>query len=130
MIKIHSNIIPFNGFIAMTIWPFVFIRNDKRHLYNSTADRHERIHAEQQKEVLIIAITMALSAVLTGSGWWSLLWLPLYYYLYLMEWVICLVACKPYYNISFEREAYRYETDASYLQHRPLFAWISLIRNS
>lgn len=46
MIKIFSNIIPFEGFLAMTVWPFVFIRKELRQKYTATVDRHEHIHAE------------------------------------------------------------------------------------
>lgn len=65
---------------------------------------HERIHNAQMRE---------------------LLWLP-FYILYVLEWLWLLIRFrnphKAYMNISFEREAYRYGHDLSYLSRRPRFA--------
>ena len=70
MIKIFSNIIPFEGFLAMTVWPVVFVRKELREKYTATVDRHENIHVEQQKEVLMVAIVliMATAAWTKASG--------------------------------------------------------------
>lgn len=29
MKKIYNNIIPFKGYTAMCLWPFIFVRNDE-----------------------------------------------------------------------------------------------------
>ena len=125
MIKIFSNIIPFEGFLAMTVWPLVFIRKEYRQKYTETVDCHEQIHAEQQKEVIAVAIVLTLStAVWTGSAW-TLMWLPLYFYLYIVEWLLRLIfGGDAYRNISFEREAYSHEEDKEYLRMRKHFAWL------
>jgi len=46
MITIKNNIIPFKGFTAMTLWPFVFVRKDREQNYTHTAKNHEAIHGE------------------------------------------------------------------------------------
>lgn len=61
---------------------------------------HEKIHTEQQKELLFIP----------------------FYIFYLIEWVVKFICYKSwneaYYNISFEREAYAHGHDLSYLSRR------------
>lgn len=73
---------------------------------------HERVHTAQQKELLFIP----------------------FYVIYLVEWLIKLIKYKnwknAYYNISFEREAYKYGKDLSYLQKRKLYSWIKYIKSS
>jgi hypothetical protein len=56
---------------------------------------HETIHGRQQVELLIIG----------------------FYLVYLVEWIF-----KGYKNISFEKEAYKYERDSEYLSKRKAFA--------
>jgi hypothetical protein len=128
MIKIFSNIIPFKGFLALTVWPVVFIRKEFRQKYTETVDRHEHIHAEQQKEVLAVAIMLTLYTLAWTGSWLSLLWLPLYFYIYIVEWLLRLAFGKgnAYRNISFEREAYSHEDESDYIQKRTPFAWICL----
>ena len=62
MIIIRNNIIPFEGFDAMTIWPFIFIR--KGEMLTPRIIRHEEIHGEQQKEILLILLFLGASVVL------------------------------------------------------------------
>jgi hypothetical protein len=126
MIKIFSNIIPFKGFQAMTVWPVVFIRQELREKYTATVDRHENIHAEQQKEVLMVAIVFTLATAVWTDSWLSLLWLPLYFYIYFTEWLMRSIFSKEdaYLDISFEKEAYKHENDPDYLPQRIPFAWL------
>ena len=50
MIVIKNDIIPFNGYKAMTVWPFIFSRTEL-----SNVDlNHEKIHGKQQLELLIL----------------------------------------------------------------------------
>lgn len=108
MIIIRNSIIPFKGFSAMTLWPFVFVRRDAR--FTATTERHERIHGEQQKEMLIL---------------FFLLW-------YGVERLVRLIMYRnrdrAYSNISFEREAYGNERDEDYLQRRRRFAWLHYLK--
>ena len=65
---------------------------------------HEKIHTAQQRELMFVP----------------------FYILYLLEWMLLYAKLKnwhgAYMNISFEREAYRYGRDLSYLRHRKHFA--------
>jgi len=66
---------------------------------------HERIHIKQQLELLILP----------------------FYVIYLIEfgigWLRHKNKKKAYMNISFEREAYKNDTDFSYLKKREWWAW-------
>ena len=110
---VYNNIIPFNGYLAMCIFPFIFVRKDARAL-KTTDINHETIHGKQQIE---------------------LLWV-LFFVWYGIEWFIRLVAygfdCHlAYKNISFEQEAYLHEDDLIYLNNRKLFAsWKYLFKTS
>lgn len=133
MIKIYNNIIPLKGFVALTMWPLLFIRKAAAWRYDEVADRHENIHGEQQKEMLVIGCTMAVILAVCGCGWWSPLALPLFFYWYGIEWLIkyCYYrdTDKAYKNGALEREAYANQNDMTYLSHRRPFAWVGYIVN-
>ena len=57
---VFNNVIPFQGFIAMCLWPFIFVRNNDAKRYNVVVNNHEHIHAEQQKEMLCVGIILAV----------------------------------------------------------------------
>jgi hypothetical protein len=118
---IHNDLIPIKGFTALSIGPLIFARKDCK-LYDSTI-RHETIHWEQQKELLIIG----------------------FYLLYLLLWLWEIVRClfnhrrgmyrateklnvfkRAYYSIAFEREAFRHEREKDYLAIRKHYVWASL----
>jgi hypothetical protein len=92
MIWIKNRLIPFDGYKAITIFPFVFYKGSKPTLKTIN---HENIHGKQQIELLIIP----------------------FYIIYLIEAIF-----KGYKNISFEKEAYRKEQDFDYLKRRKIFA--------
>ena len=50
MILVNNKIIPFKGYKAVTIWPFIFVREP----LNEVDLNHENIHGRQQLELLII----------------------------------------------------------------------------
>jgi len=103
---INKYIIP-NGFVAITIFPFVFYK-DKKYI---TVHRniHEKIHLRQQVEMLIIP----------------------FFTWYLIEYLIRLIQYRnsriAYRNISFEKESYNNETDLGYLKRRELYSWIKYL---
>ena len=107
---IYNTLIPFPGYKAMAIWPFVFVRSKYEDGGMADKDiRHESIHLKQQGEMLVIPF---------------IIW-------YLAEWFVRLFKKgNAYRNISFEREAYANEGDETYLQHRKHYAWIHYLRNS
>jgi hypothetical protein len=86
---------------AITIWPFVFIRDDG----NEITINHESIHIKQQQELFILP----------------------FYLLYFWEWLIGrmkgLDGREAYLKISFEKEAYSNELNPDYLSTRPKMAW-------
>lgn len=97
---IKNNLIPFPGYLAMTIGPFIFTRKNSRPLDEVTIN-HEAIHWEQQKELLILP----------------------FFLLYVVEYLARLVMSgfnhkKAYRNISFEKEAYEHETDMTWIKNR------------
>lgn len=69
MIVIRSHIIPFGGYSAVTIWPFVFVREGYAKEDSAKYERtlnHEKIHGRQQLEMLLV----------------------LFYVWYLVEWLV------------------------------------------
>lgn len=110
MITIKNNIIPFKGFSAITLWPFVFVRKDAR--MAATTIRHENIHGRQQKELLLVG----------------------FYLLYGIEWIIKLCyyrnSITAYKNISFEREAYSNQSNITYLDERKPYAFVKYIKTA
>ena len=79
-----------SSFNALTIWPFIILKN-KNLKDNKVIINHEKIHLRQQIE---------------------LLWLPFFIF-YLLEFLTKLIIYKKpklaYNNLSFEREAYHNE---------------------
>jgi len=86
---------------AITIWPFVFIRDDG----NELTINHESIHIKQQQELFVLP----------------------FYLLYFWEWLRGrmkgLDGREAYLKISFEKEAYSNELNPDYLSRRPKMAW-------
>lgn len=111
MIKVRNYFIPLPGYKCMTIWPFVFIRilSGVNGQYNDVDATHEGIHGEQQKETLVFLF---------------LVW-------YVFEWIVRLVIyrnqAEAYRNISFEQEAFMYQSDMTYLNERKRYAWVRFI---
>ena len=134
MIKVFNNIIPVSGFVAMAMWPLLFIRKKAAWRFDEMAERHEEIHGEQQKEMLVIGAAMALILAVCGCGWWSLFALPLFFYWYgverLIKWAYYRNSNTAYKNIGFEREAYSNQSDIVYLYDRKPFAWLDYIINN
>ena len=71
---------------------------------------HERIHTAQQRELLFVP----------------------FYIVYIIEWLVRLVQYRnskvAYLNISFDRDAYTYGRELTYLEHRPPYAWQRVLR--
>lgn len=91
---IYNNYIPLKGFRAMSFFGIIFARTSSKPLSKETIN-HECIHHEQQKELLFIG----------------------FFIIYFIEFIF-----KGYYNISFEREAYKYGQDLNYLSRRKHYA--------
>lgn len=132
MITIYNNLIPFKGYKAMCVYPFLFVRKTAN--ITDTDINHEKIHGEQQKEVLVVfALLLVLAVVLGLLPWWLILVSPLAYFtLYGLEYAVrlCLYGFNhpvAYKNISFEQEAYAFQGDANYLNTRNAFAFVKFL---
>lgn len=100
---IYNNIIPIKGFSAINLFGVIFARIEAKPLTEQTI-AHEKIHAAQMKELLFV----------------------FFYLLYALEWVVLYVrykdANRAYFNVSFEKEAYKYQGYSHYLRARKHFA--------
>ena len=101
---IRNRLIPFNGFNAMNLFGVLFVR-EYADLSGHTIN-HERIHSAQMLEMLVVP----------------------FYFFYVSEWLFRVLFTKDrftkkaYFNISFEKEAYRNQQNKHYLKHRKHFA--------
>jgi hypothetical protein len=129
MIVIYNRLIPFKGFLAMTVWPLMFVRSDARELTDTDVN-HESIHARQQIEMMVTAFAIATIVFFFGGAWWTLLTCPVWYFLwYGVEYIIRCIAYagdtrKAYRNILFEQEAFAHQDEEDYLDKRKPFAWL------
>jgi len=95
--------IPFlvpKGFVAVSIWPFLWVRNKKEACSDKILLNHEKIHHQQQKELLMIGFFV----------WYVLEYLGLYLKYQNSK--------KAYREISFEKEAYQNEHNFDFLKNR------------
>ena len=92
------------GYIAITIWPFIFVWKEKAEY--KVLLRHERIHLKQWEELFLIGFIV----------------------LYLFFFIVELIKLKnwnaAYRSIPFEKEAYRNQDEDDYLSTRKRMAWI------
>lgn len=101
---IRNSLIPVGKeFSAINLFGILFVKHDVT--VSERLVNHEKIHTAQMRE---------------------LLYLP-FYIIYVMEWLCLFVKYKgssyeAYKNISFEKEAYRNETNLKYLSGRKRFA--------
>ncbi|NNF85722.1 MAG: hypothetical protein HKP28_06750 [Winogradskyella sp.] len=104
MIVIFKLIVP-NGYAAITLWPFIVLKN-KTLKDNESLINHEKIHLRQQIELLILP----------------------FYLMYGIEFIVNLIRyrnwIKAYVNISFEKEATAHDCDLNYLVRRPFWNFI------
>lgn len=126
--KIYNSLIPFRGYVAMTILFWVFIRKEYKDRISETTINHETIHAYQQTEIWTAsAIITLLSIFLFGLSWWWLLLCPaIPIALYLLSWIIEIILPPydmAYKNICYETEAYYNENDMEYLKKRKWFTF-------
>ncbi len=86
---------------AITLFPFIFIRDDG----DEVTLNHESIHIHQQRELFVL----------------------FFYILYIYDWMVGLFKYRSpslaYARIRFEQEAYEFDGDSEYLSRRKRFAW-------
>ena len=119
MIKIVNSLFPIEDYIAMTVWPFIFIQKKNERLYDDVADNHEHIHGKQQIEMFIVGIILAIGLYFV-IGWWCLLALPIFFYWYGIEYLLRSIfgSGNAYRKLLVEQEAYDHENDMEYLSKR------------
>jgi len=103
-LKAFFLIVPGMSANAMAIYPFILLK-DKKLQDDPALVNHERIHLQQQIELLVLP----------------------FYLLYLLHYLVNLLVYKrhhqAYLNIVFEKEAYACEQRLDYLKNRKLFSW-------
>lgn len=104
MIIVKNKLIPFDGYKAMTVWPFIFVRTE----LGEVDLNHEKIHGRQQIEMLWVVFFI----------WYGIE--------YLLRSIFG--GYNPYRKISFEREAYDNDVDLDYLKHRRFWAFLKYIK--
>ncbi len=107
MIILRTKLVP-SGYKAMTIGPFILTRPGTK-LWDTDIN-HEKIHWKQEIEMLII----------------------FFYIWYCFEFLVRLIIekewKKAYRKISFEQEAYEYETNLAYPRFRPWYRWVKYLK--
>jgi len=96
------------GYLAITIWPFIFVRN-KGLLEVDDLINHEKIHLKQQLELLLVIFYL----------WYGIE--------YLVHYIKYKDTIKAYRRISFEVEANIHEKNLEYLNSRKLFSWFKYL---
>ena len=96
------------GFRGLTFFPFIFMA-DKDDKLNKVFINHEKIHIRQQLELLILPF---------------FIWYGIEYLFRLVQYKD---KKKAYYNISFEREAYKNEKDLNYLKKRSFYKFLNYL---
>ena len=106
-IIIKSNLI-LKPYICLNLFGLLLTR--EKTMIDKYVINHERIHTQQQKELLFIP----------------------FYILYILEWLFRLLQYRSpheaYKNISFEREAYNHGHDLLYLPKRKPYSWTKFLK--
>lgn len=106
---IYTTYFPLKGYAAINLLGVIFARKEFSPLSYKISN-HEAIHTAQMKELVYL----------------------IFYIWYGVEWVVRLCQYRntkqAYYNISFEREAYKHEFDLGYLKNRKLFSFKKYLR--
>jgi hypothetical protein len=111
-VKIMTNFLKFflgKNIAGITLCPFgIYIKRE--YLTKRQTINHEKIHWQQQLELLII----------------------FFYIWYLMEWFIRIFVNgkAAYRSLSFEREAYSNENNNDYLNTRKPYTWLKYIKKA
>jgi len=95
---------------GITLFPFIILREKyKGTERGAEVLNHEKIHIEQQKELLVLP----------------------FYVLYILFFIMNIILMRPrgpYREIPFEKEAYANEKDFTYLKNRKRYAWVKCFR--
>ncbi|MFW6225765.1 MAG: hypothetical protein ACOC3V_02245 [bacterium] len=87
---------------GITLAPFgIYLREDVYDRQDKKTINHEKIHWQQQLELLIIP----------------------FYIFYIIFWIF-----YGYRNMPFEREAYEHDRDFEYLKNRKMYSWVKYFK--
>lgn len=130
--EIYTKHFPKKGYTALTVWPFVFVRTDMKKFFTKKAKRHEKTHALQQIEMLVVGLLLTWLMYEMGFGWYSVSGLFVFFEVYILEWIMKIPFCKndtdvAYMSISFEQEAYGFQDIEDYNEKRRHFAWLKYL---
>lgn len=107
---IYNKYLPIKGYVAINLFGLVFARKEFKPISERTLN-HERIHTAQMKELLYV----------------------FFYLWYGIEWIVRLFQYRDrkeaYYNISFEKEAYKNQYDWEYLKARKKYQILRYLSN-
>ena len=109
MLIVFSKYLVPKGFVGITIFPFVILRNKNLKNYEVLLF-HERIHLKQQSEMLVV---------------FFFIWYGIEFLIRFLKHKDKLIA---YRNISFEREAYVNERNFKYFENRKWFAFLKYLK--
>ena len=145
---------PFEGYAAITIFYWIFVRQECASQMTEETVNHENIHFWQLIGLFLAGATfVTLLHVLFGTSLWWLLLAPFtFYVMYGGWWLFTLkfsyikayakwyfggrIGKAPentaYYDLPFEREAYGNQRNTDYCKgwKKPLFTWLKYIRKS
>ena len=96
------------GFRGITLFPFIVV-SEYDLKQNSVIINHEKIHIQQQIELLILPFFL------------------LYGVEFLIKWIVYKDKNLAYRNISFEKEAYANEIELTYLKQRHFWSFLKFI---
>ena len=96
------------GFRGITLFPFIVV-SEYDLKQNSVIINHEKIHIQQQIELLILPFFL------------------LYGVEFLIKWIVYKDKNLAYRNISFEKEAYANEIEFTYLKQRHFWSFLKFI---
>ncbi len=102
-IRVNKKLVP-KGYNGITLYPFIFFKSEE-HKENKQIVNHEKIHIEQQKELLVVFFFL----IYVLHFVWN--------YFKFRNWD------KAYRNIIFEKEAYGNERNLTYLKTRKRYAY-------
>ena len=97
------------GFSGITIFPFIFLK-EERDVLNKSIIQHEKIHIKQQLELMILPF---------------FIWYGMEYFFRILQYKNIHTA---YRNISFEREAYANESQKDFLQKRRFWHFLNYLK--
>ncbi len=123
---------------AITLCPFGIYAKIE-YITNMFTINHEKIHWQQQLEMIVAGAIISLIAGITllsfgAFSWWLLLLLGfpfLFFYLwYFIEWIIRIPinGRKAYVSLAMEREGYGNKNNLDYLKTRKPYAWLRYMK--